>query len=121
MSGEKIIQHTFGKADALPENILKVERGTDTCYCAHGSILLDEHLRQVQCAKCGAVLDAFDFLRGNGTHIQRAWNNYRQAQGQVAALNESIAKLAREEKRLKALIRRLQDKSGAKLDVRGPH
>lgn len=118
MSDDNVI-HAFGKADELPENLLQVRRDP-TMYCAHASILLDEHDRSVQCCKCGATLDAFDFLRLNGLHIQMAWQNYRQAKSHVEALNESVSKLQREEKRLKALVKRLQDKTGAKLDVRGP-
>ena len=120
MATDDKVVHAFPSADPLPENILQVERDKLSYYCQHPSILLDEHTRSVQCAKCGHILDAFDFLRNNGLHIQRAWDNHRQAQARVTVLNESINTLAREEKRLKALVKRLQDKSGAKLDVRGP-
>lgn len=51
----------------LPENPLKLTPNTRLFYCSHPSIIVDEYSRTVQCAepRCGAMLDAFEYLRTN--------------------------------------------------------
>ena len=88
-------------------------------HCDHASLIIDVHERSIRCAKCGASLDPFDYLAGTGQQIQRAWADYKSVRSRIQDFNESIARLQREEKRLKALVKRLQDKSATKLDVRG--
>ncbi|HKX42710.1 MAG TPA: hypothetical protein VJO99_16255, partial [Burkholderiaceae bacterium] len=69
--------------------------------------------------RCGATLDAFEFLRTNAHTIERAWLNYRQVSRQASEIAERVHVLKKEEARLRAMIKRLQDKSGAVLAVRG--
>lgn len=107
-------------AAGLPENPLKpAERHPH--YCWHAAVIVDAHTRTVRCAdvKCGAVLDAFDYLHSNAMSIQRAWEAHRQVMRQVNEVTERVHQLKREEQRLRAMVKRLQDKTGAVLDVRG--
>jgi len=111
--GDKVI-HAFPMSE-LPENILAHEssKPNDSYYCGHPTVSCDDHTRTVSCVKCGAVLDAFNFVLTNARHIQQAWDNYRQAKAKVAELNETIGRLSKEEKRLRARVKNLQSKEGA--------
>lgn len=80
-------------------------------FCNHESVTLNEHDRAVNCARCGATLDPFNFLMYNALTIRRAWQNYREASRKVSELNDRIAVLTKEEKRLRAQVKRLKDKT----------
>lgn len=98
----------------LPENLMSVEprRPGEAYFCAHDAVRLNQHDRIVNCARCGATLDPFNFLLNNAVTIQRAWENYRAANLKVGELNDRVATLSKEEKRLRAQVKRLQDKTG---------
>lgn len=117
MSDNKII-HAFPD---LPENLMTVApRGAEVPYfCQHEAIRLNAHERTVHCARCGAALDPFDFLLNETTTIGRAWERHREAHRKVDELNERITALTKEEKRLRAAVRRLQDKAQEVVVVRG--
>jgi hypothetical protein len=119
MSDEKVI-HAFPTSE-LPENVMAVEprRAGDPYFCAHPAIRLNEHDRTVHCAKCGAALDPFNFLLHETKTIQRAWESHRHVTTKVNELNERVTVLAKEEKRLRAQVKRLQEKSGEVVQVRG--
>jgi len=108
---EKVV--AFPSAE-LPENLLAIEpRAPGAPYhCAHESVTLNEHDRVVNCARCGATLDPFGFLLSNARTIQMAWSNHREARNRVAELNDRIATLAKEEKRLRGMVGRLKEKAG---------
>lgn len=112
--GDKVV--SFPGTEPLPENPLTVKRPKGLCQ--HEAITLDEHQRQVQCARCCAVLDPFDYLRHNARTLQVAWQNYRVVQGKVGELQERVDVLAKEHKRLTAQVKRLQDKAPT-INVRG--
>jgi hypothetical protein len=108
-------------ADALPENLMRVEAGGDrSVYCQHPSVLIVEHTRSLTCAnpRCGAVLDPFDFVRTQGRLIQLAWENYDQAKRLANEAVDRVTALKAEEKRLRAMVKRLQEKTGAVLIAR---
>jgi hypothetical protein len=109
----------FPGADGLPENPMKIAPGRPG-YCSHTSVVLDCHDRTVRCAdpKCGAVLDAFDFLRGNAQTIDSAWRRYHEVLRQAGEVNDRVHALKKEEARLRAMVKRLQDKTGSVLVVR---
>jgi hypothetical protein len=88
-------------------------------FCNHASLVIDEHEREIRCAKCNAALDPFDYLHKNGAQIQSAWRNYKFVRNRIDELNVSVDKLRAEEKRLKASVRRLQAKPGVTLNTRG--
>lgn len=103
----------------LPENPLQIAP-RHLHWCTHSAIVLDPHTRSVQCAdlKCGAVLDPFDYLMGNARTLQTAWSNYRDASREAAEVAERVSVLKKEEQRLRAMVKRLQEKSGAVINVR---
>lgn len=117
MSEDNVISAFAGRE--LPPCPMTVTNSTNNLICNHPSLLIDTHDRSIRCAKCNAVLDAFNYLATNGASIQRAWAEARFVRSEIEKLNESVDRLKREEKRLKALVRRLQDKSASRLDVRG--
>lgn len=118
MSDGKVIQ-AFPAAD-LPENLMEIEaRSAGVPYfCAHEAVTLNEHDRAVHCARCSATLDPFNFLMANARTIQMAWSNYKEATRKVSELNDRIAVLAKEEKRLRAQVARLKEKTGGVLNLR---
>lgn len=115
---EKVI-HAFKAADDLPPCPIQVKSSSPVYHCDHRSLQIDVHERSIRCDACGAVLDPFSYLVKNGQSLQMAWQDYRAVRERVKSLNESIERLVREEKRLKALIRRTKDKLPERLDVRG--
>lgn len=119
MSENKVIR-AFPSSE-LPENLLTIEPISPgmTYFCAHEKISLNAHERSVNCAKCGAALDAFNFLLSNAKTLQMAWQNHRTASLKVGELQDRIAVLSKEEKRLRAQVKRLQEKTGSVLEVRG--
>lgn len=107
-------------AAGLPENPLQVAP-RPLHWCSHPAVIIDEHTRSIRCAdvKCGAVLDAFDYLRANAHTIQRAWDSHRQVMRQANEVAERVHHLKKEEQRLRAMVKRLQEKTGAVIAVRG--
>lgn len=118
MSDNKVVQ-AFPTAE-LPENLLTIERRPSGVpfYCGHESVSLNEHDRVVNCARCSATLDPFAFLLSNARTIQMAWSNHKEAKHKVSELLDRIAILKKEEARLRAQVKRLQDKTGGVLNLR---
>jgi hypothetical protein len=108
-------------AAALPENPLAFAPRTHLDWCRHEAVLIDVHTRSIRCAevKCGAVLDPFDFLVSNARTVSSAWSNYHEMQRRVSELAERVHELKKEEQRLRAMVKRLQDKTGAVMSMRG--
>lgn len=115
----------FPGSPDLPENNLQIEPRRPSGWCSHEAVVLDEHTRTVHCANttCGATLDPFGFLLTNAHLIQRAWDRHREVARQASEIAERVSVLKKEEQRLRAMIKRLQDKTGAVVTVRdqGPH
>lgn len=111
MSDDNVI-HAFPVSE-LPENLLTIEARSEGVpyYCQHEAVSLNQHERSVHCARCNAVLDPFNFLLENARTLRMAWANYREAQHKVVELNERIAVLQKTEKRLRAQVGRLKDKT----------
>ena len=101
---------TLPCAEPLPENPLDIApRRPD--YCRHDSIILDEHERTVRCRACDALLDPFGFLLGNAHTLQRAWQHHRHVLNEVHDLNARLHELKKQEQRLRAQVKRLQEKT----------
>lgn len=118
MADDKVV-HAFPSSD-LPENLMQIEPRNNALqfHCSHEAIRLDPHSRQVFCARCTATLDPFDFLLHNAATIRHAWQNHASAKRKIDELHERIEVLAKEEKRLRAMVKRLSDKAGF-VNVRG--
>lgn len=110
----------FPGGAGLPDNPMEVAP-RQPGWCSHEAVILDEHTRTVQCAntKCGATLDPFNFLLSNANTISRAWSSYRMVTGQANEVAARVSALKKEEQRLRAMVKRLQEKSGAVISVRG--
>lgn len=110
----------FPGAGELPDNPLQLAQ-PPIGFCRHDAVVIDEHTRTITCSdpKCGAVLDAFDFLRTNARTVQMAWQRHRQVSQQAHEIAERVGVLKKEEQRLRAMLKRLQDKTGAIVDLRG--
>lgn len=102
----------------LPENLLSISPQRFD-FCNHEKVSLDEHSRTVRCTKCGATLDPFNFLLSNARTIQMAWQNHRMMVHKVQEITDRVDTLKREENRLRGIVKRLQAKSDAVIDVRG--
>jgi len=103
----------------LPENPMRIAPRLNG-FCSHEKIILDEHTRSIQCAdsKCGAILDPFNFLHKNAQTIQSAWSNYNYVRKQANEIADRVGALKKEEQRLRAMIKRLQEKSGSVITTR---
>lgn len=108
------------KAPELPEQTFSIATppAGKPHYCKHGSLHLDPHERIMTCAQCGQVLDPFDFMLTNALTINRAWQDHTQVRRELGDLQERISDLKKDEKRIKAQIKRHADKIVA-VDVRG--
>jgi hypothetical protein len=107
-----------GGAD-LPENPMQIAPKHLT-WCSHDAVILDGHTRTMQCAdpKCGAALDPFTFLLKQVHTIESAWNAHKQAMRQANEVADRVTVLKREEQRLRAMVKRLQEKTGAVIVAR---
>ena len=76
---------------------------------------INDHTRTIQCAdpKCGAVLDPFTFIRAQAHTIASAWDAHSRAMRQANEVADRVTVLKREEQRLRAMVKRLQEKTGA--------
>lgn len=109
----------FPGGSDLPDNPLKIA-DRHPGWCDHTSIVIDRHTRSVQCANtaCGAVLDPFGYLLSNAMTIQHAWAKHREVTRQATEIAERVSALKKEEQRLRAMVKRLQEKTGAVVTVR---
>lgn len=112
MSDDDKIVHAFPSAE-LPENLMTVAPRPPGApyYCKHDAVRLDAFDRTVQCARCGVMLDPFDFLLDNAMTMTNAWRNHSVVKSQLSDLNDRMAYLKKEEKRLLAKVRRLAAKT----------
>lgn len=118
MSDEKVI-HAFPNRSEIPECSVSIE--TKPGYCRHEQIRIVEHSRTVECAKCGASLDPFDYIRGEAYALRRGWQDYKSISAMVREKQEAICVLEKERKRLHAQVKRLKDKAPVdSLDMRRP-
>lgn len=111
MSDEDNVIHAFPTTE-LPDNpILIAPKPPGVPYhCHHQEIRLDAHDRTVQCAKCGAILDPFNFLMNQAATLQMAWANYHQVRRELSEVHDRVIHLKKEEQRIKARLKRQQEK-----------
>lgn len=111
MDDDNVI-HAFPTSE-LPENLVQVAPKASHLpyHCEHGAVRLDEHDRSVQCTKCGAMLDPFNFILKQAKTLQTAWDNYKYVRRELNEVTERITYLKKEEQRIKARIKRLQSKT----------
>ena len=119
MSDDNVI-HAFKPAE-LPEQTLAIEKHPPgkPIYCDHGSLRIDAFDRTIACAKCGQMLGPFDFLHKSAHVINRAWQDHASVRRDMSDMQDRVTALKKEEKRLKAMVKRLGDKTETVIDVRG--
>lgn len=87
-------------------------------YCRHLRLELDMKPRRVYCRDCAQEIPAFDALNT----LRGEWESYvtarRTAKRQARAANERLAELQRQERNVKARVRRLRSRLPPSLDVR---
>lgn len=59
---------------------------------------------------CARLVLGPNFLVSNGLTIQRAWSAHKEAMRQANDVAERVSVLKKEEQRLRAMVKRLQDK-----------
>lgn len=77
-------------------------------HCWHKHINVDAEQRIIECRSCGAVLDAFDWLRN---WAQEGWNleyAYEKLQWQIDQKRKELEELKRLENNTKARMRRIK-------------
>ena len=118
MSDDNVIQ-AFKPAE-LPAQTLSIDKppAGKPLHCVHDALRIDPHERAVACAKCGQALDPFDFLLSNAAVLQRAWQDHAYVKRELGDVQDRVTALKKEEKRLRAQIKRLGDKITI-VDVRG--
>lgn len=107
-------------AGGLPENPLRPAARRDG-WCSHVNLIVDAHTRTIVCAdpKCAAVIDPFDYLHSQAQQLQRAWSSHREVSRQASEIADRVHALKKEEQRLRSMVKRLQEKSGAVVSTRG--
>lgn len=95
----------------LPECPVQVDNSR-SCYCRFRNvgIRLDTYERRVRCAGCGHAVDAFDYLVSEAQELRRAWQSHEQVRRELGELQERVTALKAEEKRLKARVKRAEER-----------
>ncbi|ENA1773832.1 hypothetical protein ABF237_002513 [Yersinia ruckeri] len=73
--------------------------------CKHGKILVDEHLRMLTCRRCGAVVDAFDWINSVCNGEAKVDWELKGLRGEIKQHREGLEKLKREEVNCRARIK----------------
>jgi len=79
-----------------------VKRQSDTVYCAHQQVEIDNHKRILCCTKCGEVLDAFGYLYKLATKETRLFDDIKRLQQDVQDLTMQRDALKKQVSRLKS-------------------
>lgn len=118
MSDDKVI--ALPGAREVPECTLTIERQRFN-LCNHDRITLDEHRRVIRCTDCEKVFDPFSYMLSHANTITRAWSDYRSMQQRLSEKEATIEALAKEERRLKARVKTLKDKTEPGFDIKGKY
>lgn len=66
----------------------------------------DEKFRVLECERCGAIIDPFDYLMKIARDNDMYWNMKQEYRKQATELAAKVEELKREERNLKARIKR---------------
>lgn len=95
----------FSLGHRPPANALKPKPYCSGRLCTHQNVLVEESTREVTCARCDVVLDAFAVLLQYASQERRFDWASEAAQQELKVRQDRIEQLAAEEKRLKSRIR----------------
>ncbi|EKN4700375.1 hypothetical protein ABF231_003371 [Yersinia ruckeri] len=73
--------------------------------CTHSKILVDDHLRQLTCRLCGAVVEAFDWINSVTKNETKVDWELKGLRGEIKQHREGLEKLKREEVNCRARIK----------------
>ncbi|QKJ87428.1 hypothetical protein PMPD1_2486 [Paramixta manurensis] len=76
--------------------------------CQHANVLVDEHYRQLTCRRCGAVVDAFDWILARTKGESKIDWELRALRQEITDHRQGLEKLKREEVNCRARIKTAQ-------------
>lgn len=79
-------------------------------HCEHVNVLVDEHLRQLTCRRCGAVVDAFDWINARAKGESKVDWELKSLRQEVTDHRLGLERLKREELNCRARIKTAQFK-----------
>jgi hypothetical protein len=92
-------------------NLVKADKPEHAPYrCGHVNVLVDEHLRQLSCRRCGAVVDAFDWINARAEGEQKIDWELKSLRREVVEHREGLEKLKREELNTRNRIKNAEGK-----------
>ncbi|WP_369788339.1 hypothetical protein [Rouxiella sp. WC2420] len=92
-------------------NFVKTDKSPHAPYrCSHTSILVDDHLRQLTCRSCGAVVEAFDWINARAEGEQKIEWELKSLRKEIKEHRDGLENLKREEVNCRARIRTAQFK-----------
>lgn len=100
---DNLIEVQRWKVSDMP---LLVHRNDAQRYCCHARTEVDDNKRTVTCRDCKASLDAFDVL----LRIANQEMQLLYMRDKVHALREQVFELQKEERRIKARLKRARER-----------
>ena len=92
-------------------NLVKADKPEHAPYrCSHVNVLVDAHLRQLTCRRCGAVVDAFDWINARAEGEQKIEWELKSLRREVVEHREGLEKLKREELNTRNRIKNAEGK-----------
>ncbi|HFI5333997.1 TPA: hypothetical protein ACGQS5_001656 [Serratia liquefaciens] len=92
-------------------NLVEEEKPKNLPYrCTHMQLLVDDHHRMLTCRRCGAVVDAFDWINAVTKGETKLDWELRVLRGEIKQHREGLEKLKKEEVNTRARIRNAQFK-----------
>ena len=88
----------------------RTRSGTAQILCNHAQVYVREAERDLKCQACGKVLSAFDWLWKAATRQDNLFWRERELRQKVKRLSVQLGELKREERNIKARIRRATPK-----------
>ncbi|MER2492333.1 hypothetical protein [Catenovulum sediminis] len=76
--------------------------------CMHSAVFVVEHSRNLECRKCGKVIDPFDFLLKEAQKQQNTIFDIRGLISEKEKLSQEVEGLKSEKRNIQAQIRRLK-------------
>ena len=107
MSDDTVVK--FPGSDALPDQTITIKKEPYS-FCRHESITLDSHNRMANSAKCGTVIEPFNFLLNNAAVLSRAWQDHDEVKRRVGELLDRVEFLKKEKARLEGQVKRIKEK-----------
>lgn len=92
-------------------NLVKADKPEHAQYrCGHVNVLVDAHLRQLTCRRCGAVVDAFDWINARAEGEQKIEWELKSLRREVVEHREGLENLKREELNTRNRIKNAESK-----------